>query len=68
MIGISPNDYGVRIVVAYENKRVGQIIFPPGVERQRLIQGGFAKKVEPEHEPVAEKIVDTMSPRKKARY
>lgn len=38
-------DYGVEVVVAYETKRVGQVIFPPGVLRQRLIQTGRVRAV-----------------------
>ena len=33
-------DYGVEVLVAYENKRVGQVIYPNGVERQMLIRCG----------------------------
>lgn len=44
-------DYGVRVIVAYENKRVGQVIFPPGILRQRLVQIGLVETVQaPESE------------------
>lgn len=36
-------DYGVEVVVAYENKRVGQVIYPPGTLRQKLIMCGLVK-------------------------
>lgn len=42
----SSQDLGVRVIVAYENKRVGQVIFPPGTLRQRLVQCGFVEPVE----------------------
>lgn len=40
-------DYGVRVLMAYENKRVGQVIFPYGVERQLLLQRGIVESVAP---------------------
>lgn len=49
-------DYGVEVVVAYENKRVGQVIYPPGTLRQRLIQTGRCRALTAEHnDPVATK-------------
>lgn len=44
-------DYGVEVVVAYENKRVGQVIFPPGMLRDRLIRSGFVRSCSPKEEP-----------------
>ena len=41
-------DYGVRVIRAYEHRRVGQIFFPPGILRQRLIQAGFVEAVAPD--------------------
>ncbi len=38
-------DYGVEIVVAYEQKRVGQTIYPPGMLRQALVQRGLVKRL-----------------------
>lgn len=40
-------DYGVRVLVAYQFLRVGQIIFPNGVERQRLVDKGWVERVLP---------------------
>lgn len=40
-------DYGVEVVVAYENKCVGQVIYPPGVLRDRLVRMGLVKRAGP---------------------
>lgn len=42
------NDYGVRVVVAYENRQVGQVFYPPGVLRQWLKQRGLVVDHRPE--------------------
>lgn len=44
---VAGKDYGVRIVRAYQQFSVGAVIFPTGVLRQRLVQGGFAVPEEP---------------------
>lgn len=48
---IAGKDYGVEVVVAYENKCVGQVIFPPGMLRQRLIQTGRVRALSDPEEP-----------------
>lgn len=36
-------DYGVEVITAYENRRVGDVIYPNGVYRQALLRNGFVK-------------------------
>lgn len=36
-------DYGVEVVTAYENKQVGQVIYPPGLLRDRLVRCGLVR-------------------------
>jgi hypothetical protein len=38
-------DYGVEVIRAYEFKRVGQVIFPPALMRDRLVNAGFVRRV-----------------------
>jgi hypothetical protein len=42
---MSSKDYGVEVIRAYEFKRVGQVIFPPALMRDRLVNGGFVRRV-----------------------
>lgn len=37
-------DYGVEVIRAYEFKRVGQVIYPTGILRERLIKCRFVKE------------------------
>lgn len=37
-------DYGVEVIVSYENKRVGQVIYPPGTLRQRLVRAALVRE------------------------
>lgn len=39
-------DYGVRVIRAYQDYRVGQIIFPPGLLRSHLLDAHFVERVE----------------------
>jgi hypothetical protein len=57
-------DYGVRILHAYENKRVGQVIYPPAMLRGKLIQAGLVERVaEPEQlEPTAPQGLQGLEP------
>jgi predicted DNA-binding transcriptional regulator len=38
-------DYGVRVVRAYENRRVGQVFYPPGLLRDKLVQQGWVERI-----------------------
>lgn len=38
-------DYGVRVIRAYENKRVGQVLYPPGLLRDALVRRGFVERI-----------------------
>lgn len=42
---LTSNDYGVRVIRAYETRRVGQVFFPPGLLRDALVRGGFVERV-----------------------
>lgn len=42
---MTPKDYGVKVLRAYENKRVGVVIFPSGVERDRLVKMGLVERL-----------------------
>lgn len=44
---VAEKDYGVRIIRPYLNFRVGAVVFPVGMLRQKLIQAGFAVPEEP---------------------
>lgn len=55
-------DYGVEVIRAYQFKRVGQVIYPNGVERDRLVQCGFVKRRKAE--PEAVKREDTVNQKK----
>jgi hypothetical protein len=57
-------DYGVEVVVAYENKRVGDVIFPPGVLRQRLVMSGLVRSKAPEPERPAKSVNHSKPPLK----
>lgn len=50
-------DYGVRVITAYENKRVGQVIYPPGLLRDALVRTGRVERIK----PPAESLLDGMS-------
>jgi hypothetical protein len=45
---MSSKDYGVEVIRAYEFKRVGQVIFPPALMRDRLVNAGFVRRLAPE--------------------
>lgn len=38
-------DKGVRITRAYSNFRVGQVIFPPSLLRDKLVKSGFVQRI-----------------------
>lgn len=38
-------DYGVRVIVAYEQRRVGQVFYPPGALREALVRRGFVERL-----------------------
>lgn len=38
-------DYGVEVVTAYEQRRVGQVFFPPALLRDALVRRGLVKRV-----------------------
>lgn len=38
-------DYGVEVIRAYEFKRVGQVIYPPALMRDRLVGAGFVRRI-----------------------
>lgn len=38
-------DYGVRVIRAYETRRVGQVFYPPALLRDALVRGGFVERV-----------------------
>lgn len=65
-------DYGIRVRVAYENFRKGQVIFPPAMLREALVKRGFCERLyapqaaEPEAKAAAEvpKMVDTLRRRR----
>ncbi len=40
-------DPGVRVVVAFEFFRVGQIIHPSGIYRDKLVKHGFCERIVP---------------------
>ena len=40
-------DYGVRVVVAFGNNRVGRVLFPPGLLRDALVKRGFVERIAP---------------------
>lgn len=47
-------DYGVRVIRAYENRRVGQVFYPPALLRDALVCRGFvARVVKPEPAPAS---------------
>jgi hypothetical protein len=46
----APKDHGVRVLTAYGMLRVGQIIFPNGVERQNLLRSNRVELVKPPEE------------------
>lgn len=52
-------DYGVEVIRAYQFKRVGQVIYPAGAERDRLVQSGFVKRRKAETEIEAEPLGET---------
>ncbi len=37
-------DYGVRVIRAYEQRRVGQVFYPPGALRDALVKRGFVER------------------------
>jgi len=43
-------DYGVRVITAYEDKVVGQVIYPPGMLRDVLVQRRFVERIKPVEE------------------
>lgn len=40
-------DYAVRVITAYENKRVGQVFHPPALLRDSLVRSGRVELVQP---------------------
>lgn len=47
-------DLGVRVTRAYLNMRVGNVIYPPGLLRDKLVKAGFAERILPPAEPEKE--------------
>jgi hypothetical protein len=59
---MSSKDYGVEVIRAYEFKRVGQVIFPTALMRDRLVNAGFVRRVvEPVARVAAEIVVEEAS-------
>jgi hypothetical protein len=50
---ISGKDYGVEVIRAYEFKRVGQVIYPASLMRDRLVRCGFVRRRTERDEPQA---------------
>jgi hypothetical protein len=50
---IAEKDYGVEVILAYEFKKVGQVIYPTGLMRDRLIRCGFVRRRTERDEPQA---------------
>lgn len=40
-------DYGVEVIVAYANRLVGQVFYPPGLLRDALVRSGRVKRLAP---------------------
>jgi len=38
-------DYGVEVITAYENRRVGQVFYPPALLRDALVRTGRVRRV-----------------------
>lgn len=49
-------DYGVRVKIAYGMLRVGQIIFPNGMEREYLVKSGRVEAVTAPRDPIAARV------------
>jgi hypothetical protein len=45
MVMMREGDLGVEVLVAFGFNKVGQVIYPPGVLRERMIKGGLVKPV-----------------------
>jgi hypothetical protein len=58
-------DYGVRVILAYEHRKVGDKFFPPGVLREMLIRRGLVEPVQPPEEP-KETLGDLLPRRRRA--
>lgn len=37
-------DYGVRVITAYDNRRIGQVFYPPGLLRDALVRSGRVER------------------------
>lgn len=37
-------DYGVEVISAWDNRRVGQVFYPPGLLRDALVRSGRVKR------------------------
>ena len=62
---MTPNDYGVRVMRAWSNMRVGNVIYPPSLLRDSLVKGGFVERIEaPEPESVEEEPKERKAVRK----
>lgn len=53
-------DYGVEVIVAYENKRVGFVMHPPAMLRDRLVKLGYVKRLGPPKEEAVPKRQRTL--------
>jgi hypothetical protein len=40
-------DYGVEVILAYENRIVGQVFYPPALLRDALVRSGRVKRRAP---------------------
>lgn len=52
-------DYGVRVITAYENRRVGQVFFPPALLRDALVRRKFVERVQAPPEAEQASFADT---------
>ena len=50
-------DKGVRITRAYQNFRVGQIIYPSALLRDKLVKAGFVERIVDEAESVKPRLM-----------
>jgi hypothetical protein len=41
---IAEKDYGVEVIRAYEFKRVGQVIYPTGLDARPIVRCGFVRR------------------------
>lgn len=44
---MASQDYGVRVIVAYDSFSVGDVLFPDGMFRSHLLDRGLVERVKP---------------------